>query len=161
MKKFSFCFPGFMYLRTEVCHWCLISCTYSYSLIDKFHLSASHLTTNSIVITCSSTATTISMKLLTWLRSDMECLCVALGSLLVLLSHSNKGRLILFSLYLRSGPEYYLLRCRQMVTDNMGFSVSTMQSKGPCDLECLQWFGSFENFLFLSHASTKGDTTPP
>ncbi len=127
MKKFSFCFPGFMYLRTEVCHWCLISCTYSYSLIDKFHLSASHLTTNSIVIS-SSTATTISMKLLTWLRMWSQCLCVALGSLLVLLSHSNKGRLILFSLYLRSGPEYYLLRCRQMATDNMGFSVSTMQS---------------------------------
>src|SRR5260370_31916096 len=127
MKKFSFCFPGFMYLRTEVCHWCLISCTYSYSLIDKFCLSASHLTTNSIVIS-SSTATTISMKLLTWLRMWSQYLCVALGSLLVLLSHSNKGRLILFSLYLRSGPEYYLRRCRQMATDNMGFSVSTMQS---------------------------------
>src|SRR5260370_19117208 len=76
---------------------------------------------------------------------DSECpLCaIALGSLLVLLSHSNKGRLILFSLYLRSGPEYYLLRCRQMATDDMGFSVSTMQSKGPCDLDqvfTMVWF---------------------
>src|SRR5260370_18269484 len=120
MKKFSFCFPGFMYLRTEVCRWCLISCTYSYSLIDKFRLSASHLTTNSIVITCSSTATTISMKLLTWLRRDVECLCVALGSLLVLLSHSTKARLILFSLCLRSGPDYSLLSCSHLAPHTLG-----------------------------------------